>query len=403
MLKVFLSTLILISSVSAIEVKIHGIVTDGTTDKPIEWAQIEVVGTEYGATADYNGEYYVLNVPPGKYQVTASCVDYKKVTKEVIVTSDRIAELDFALEPAPPDTTSYGPIITYLPADTTLPEKYIKQDLFELNWGSGPGEIGKMDLPPGGYAPSGLAVDDSGYIYILDIANKRIAKFDSTGRFISNTEIRYARQTMYMIGLGVGRRLDLTYLGFDKYGNFLIAANDDFLYTFGRDGNYLRRDTTEYEGVNFVGKEGKAPVSIKIEHETLDAGVVTIKVDNLKTKEMIKELRIKPKKWVMRRRHPDFYISNIDENGNSYIIVVADSSKLGDDKHGIEYIIYVMLEKYDKKGHLLTQIPLGVIAGDRTRPYVTSEGEIYTLDYNDFTDKSPIISKWVLDKTKGQR
>lgn len=378
--------------------KIAGKVIDSSTGKPLNGANVIVKGTDYGSASDQSGEYIILFVPVGSYQLTASYPGYKEATQEnVVVTSNQITHFDFKLALTVVDTIRFGPLLTFIPADTTLPERYIQKVLFNLNWGNGPGEIGKI-LPPPGYGPSGLAVDNSGRIHILDIANRRIVVFDSCGKYISHTEIKYdwnkIRETWNWLGYGAAINL-LTYLGFDIYSNYLIAADDGFIYTFDCDGNYLRRDTTDYWGANFPQCR-----NIEISQEYQDKKIVTIRLNDMWTKKVIKEIRLQPKVWVMEHRH-SFKICNYDTSGNSYLVVYAAEKR--DDKHNVERFFYTMLEKYNSDGRLLAQIQLEHKTADRTRCYVTSEGEIYMLFYNRDLIEAPVVTKWVLQKVEGEK
>lgn len=78
--------------------KISGKVTDKQTGQPIPFANIYVEGTSKGAAADENGDYSILDVSPGLYNVSASVVGYQKVTVEnVRVNVDFTTRLNFEL------------------------------------------------------------------------------------------------------------------------------------------------------------------------------------------------------------------------------------------------------------------------------------------------------------------
>ncbi len=79
--------------------KIAGRVTDADTGEPLPGANVVVVDTRMGATVDANGEYFILRVSPGIYEVRASLVGYQSVSKtEVEVLLDRTATVDFQLK-----------------------------------------------------------------------------------------------------------------------------------------------------------------------------------------------------------------------------------------------------------------------------------------------------------------
>ncbi len=78
--------------------KIAGKVIDENTGDPLIGANILIVGTQLGAATDLNGNYFVINIPPGTYEVRASYVGYQTVIeKEVHVYIDRTTPLDFKL------------------------------------------------------------------------------------------------------------------------------------------------------------------------------------------------------------------------------------------------------------------------------------------------------------------
>jgi hypothetical protein len=61
--------------------KIAGKVTDEATGEALAGAQIQIVGTTMGAAANAQGQYFILNVPPGTYTLRVSFMGY--ATKEV--------------------------------------------------------------------------------------------------------------------------------------------------------------------------------------------------------------------------------------------------------------------------------------------------------------------------------
>lgn len=80
--------------------KIVGKVIDPENGEPLPGVNILIKGTNMGAATDTKGEYYIINVPPGTYDVVASMMGYKKVTKTgVTVSVDRTITVNFELEP----------------------------------------------------------------------------------------------------------------------------------------------------------------------------------------------------------------------------------------------------------------------------------------------------------------
>ena len=79
--------------------KITGIITDKKTGEPIIGANVIVMGTSLGAATDQNGQYTILYVPPGVYNVNISVIGYAKTTlSDVEVQIDKTTRLDVNLE-----------------------------------------------------------------------------------------------------------------------------------------------------------------------------------------------------------------------------------------------------------------------------------------------------------------
>ncbi len=78
--------------------KIRGTIVDKDTREPLVGANVSIVGTTYGAAADVNGEYVILNVPVGVYALKATFVGYAQYTvSNVRVNNDLTTELDLSL------------------------------------------------------------------------------------------------------------------------------------------------------------------------------------------------------------------------------------------------------------------------------------------------------------------
>ena len=79
--------------------KITGKVIDKATGEPIAGATIMVLDLKMGAATDVNGEYFILNVPPGTYTLTISMLGYEGVhSAGVQVTIDHTTLQDFSLK-----------------------------------------------------------------------------------------------------------------------------------------------------------------------------------------------------------------------------------------------------------------------------------------------------------------
>lgn len=78
--------------------KIAGVVTDYETGEPLIGINILVEGTNIGAATDINGEYIIINLKPGKYNLVASGIGFKKRRiEEVQVNIDFTTTVDFQM------------------------------------------------------------------------------------------------------------------------------------------------------------------------------------------------------------------------------------------------------------------------------------------------------------------
>jgi outer membrane receptor protein involved in Fe transport len=81
--------------------KISGHVRDKVTNEPLIGANVVLKGTRLGSTTNVDGEYFILNVPPGAHDVSASYLGYQTTTQRgVIVSLSRTTTADFTLTEA---------------------------------------------------------------------------------------------------------------------------------------------------------------------------------------------------------------------------------------------------------------------------------------------------------------
>lgn len=90
--------------------KIAGRVLDARTREPLPVANIMIVASwqrgqevrgqfKLGGASDVNGEYFILNVPPGEYTIEARLVGYlSEIVKNVVVNIDRTTRVDLAMD-----------------------------------------------------------------------------------------------------------------------------------------------------------------------------------------------------------------------------------------------------------------------------------------------------------------
>jgi outer membrane receptor for ferrienterochelin and colicin len=78
--------------------KLTGKITDAATKEPLPFVNVLILGTNYGAATDIDGNYVILNIPPGKYNIKAQSVGYQPViSSDVTVNIDLTTTTDFEL------------------------------------------------------------------------------------------------------------------------------------------------------------------------------------------------------------------------------------------------------------------------------------------------------------------
>ena len=79
--------------------KIAGKVVDKDTGEPLAGANVILLHTLSGAAADANGYYFIINIPPGSYDIQVSMIGYTPVKMEnVRVSVNATTNLSFELE-----------------------------------------------------------------------------------------------------------------------------------------------------------------------------------------------------------------------------------------------------------------------------------------------------------------
>ncbi|MCZ6701800.1 MAG: TonB-dependent receptor, partial [Ignavibacteria bacterium] len=78
--------------------KITGKAIDKKTGELLPFVNITIGGTNLGAATDIDGNYVILNIPPGKYNIKAQYIGYQSVLVEnVSVSIDLTTTIDFEL------------------------------------------------------------------------------------------------------------------------------------------------------------------------------------------------------------------------------------------------------------------------------------------------------------------
>lgn len=78
--------------------KIAGKITDKQTKEPLAGVNIVIDNTYLGASSDLDGDYFIINVPPGMHNISISSVGYQaQHIQDVRVVSDQTTSIDIQL------------------------------------------------------------------------------------------------------------------------------------------------------------------------------------------------------------------------------------------------------------------------------------------------------------------
>lgn len=96
------STAVVLVSISTLVAGTGGKLAGGITDtsgNPLIGVNIVIENTGLGTASDTDGDYFILNIPPGRYTVRFMMMGYKtSVREDVVIRSDFTAQLDVRME-----------------------------------------------------------------------------------------------------------------------------------------------------------------------------------------------------------------------------------------------------------------------------------------------------------------
>ncbi len=96
---VFLLLLVVPQLQAGVSGKISGEVYDTRTGEPIVGATVQIRGTNLATSTDEDGEYFIINIPVGKHDVSVNSIGHETITtKGVRVLVDLTTPVDFDLE-----------------------------------------------------------------------------------------------------------------------------------------------------------------------------------------------------------------------------------------------------------------------------------------------------------------
>jgi outer membrane receptor protein involved in Fe transport len=80
--------------------KLAGTIKDAQTGEPLVGANVIIEGTNFGAATNINGEYVILNISPGRYNVKFSFIGYETtIMQDVSITVDQTTIFQIKLNP----------------------------------------------------------------------------------------------------------------------------------------------------------------------------------------------------------------------------------------------------------------------------------------------------------------
>lgn len=154
--------------------KIAGVITDKQTGEPLPGVNVVIAGTNIGAATNIQGEFFIINVPPGKYTLKVDLIGYRPVeVTNVVVSIDLTTKMDLDLET---ETIDMGTIT--VEAERPLIEKDVTSSRMrispaEITNSAAGGLIGRVNVNAGNVLGSfrGSRDDTGEIVYLLDGVN----------------------------------------------------------------------------------------------------------------------------------------------------------------------------------------------------------------------------------------
>lgn len=149
--------------------KISGRVTDSSTGEGLAGANIMIENSGRGTSSDENGNYFIINVPVGRHDISASYIGYEKMTMTgVIVNAGKTADIDYSLnstavEGAAVTVVAERPIIQ---KDLTASEHIITSDDIERSYARS--LLEHLETKPGVYKGRFRGGSTPSSVYMLD-------------------------------------------------------------------------------------------------------------------------------------------------------------------------------------------------------------------------------------------
>ena len=295
--------------------------------------------------------------------------------------------------------------------DTTKLEKYERKVIIKAKVGKEPGEIGVIGegpIPEGEAlwegsmeGPKGIAVDNVGYIFVLDALNKRILKFSPEGGYIKAINLANFDNSL-LLGSTENR------LFIDSEGNFFIKERaiklDEkirCICSYDKNGKLLRGKQDMPRTVSHMKNKS---VSSTISKFTIIKGIndtiVWYYIDDSTTGEDYAISVYLPKREGWEYMITPYSFLGFDEKGNSYIKV--DAFKQTPNLLPKELTEFIREEeelvfKFNEKGKLVAMIREVSPGRCREMWALDNKGTLYLMKYAFKTVEVDELPEWVKD------
>ncbi len=153
--------------------KIAGYVVDAETKRPLVAVDVYISDLEIGGATDMEGYFFMLNVPPGIYDVEASMIGYRAAIKSSVgVFADRTTNVDFELSPTVIELETPVVVIAKRPVieiDMTSKETRVTRKEFDITPIEKPTEAIALQ--------GGVTTDAAGQIHVRGGRSGELAYF----------------------------------------------------------------------------------------------------------------------------------------------------------------------------------------------------------------------------------
>lgn len=202
--------------------------------------------------------------------------------------------------------------------------KVRKETILKGRYGSADDMVGYYSDHSSWQLPTAIAVDIKGNIYIADVVNNRIQKFDKNGRFIS--KIKFMVKEKQYGGI-------ISDLAIDSYDNLYVASRHELkIDKYSPDGKFLQSINLDDKDICWDEKNAWHRCSIQIE------GLVIDVIGNIYLKGWREIIKFNSNGKIEKKWAPIEYgrTSVLDEKGNLYLLKEGN-----------------VLEKYNQKALLV--------------------------------------------------